>query len=97
MPSPRTIRAFQTHRQYTAHGQRIAYAEISRDADEHVALAEVAFVDVDRGIDGVLRIAVLAGEAIEPRYVLDGYDHGGYGYSSDQAMKDALKAAALAL
>lgn len=96
MTTPLAIRAFQTCRQYTAKGQRIAYAEISRTMDEWGGVVEVVFVDVDRHIDGLLSFG-LFGAALSNDAVLRAYDHGGYGYSPDRALLAQLKAAAEAL
>ncbi|WP_223448928.1 hypothetical protein [Pseudomonas sp. BF-R-19] len=45
------LHAFNTGRQYTAKGQRIAYIEVTRDADEFVPISQVVFYDMDRHID----------------------------------------------
>lgn len=96
-PCAPTIRAFNTGRTYTAKGQRIAYAEVSRDDDPHIPIARVVFYDVDRHIDGLVHIPVFPGEAINDRALLHAYDHGGYVYSDDRALLAQLKAAAEAL
>jgi len=91
------IHAFNTGRTYTREGQRIAYTETGRDADEFLQLATVAFYDVDRMVDGLLTVAVDAGAPVTDRAVLSAYDHGGYGYIADYALRDQLKAAAAAV
>lgn len=91
------IQAFQTGRTYAREGQRIAYAETTRDADEFLQLATVVFYDVDRGIDGQLTIAVAAGDPVTDRDVLNAYDRGGYSYSADRALVQDLKTAARAV
>jgi hypothetical protein len=95
-PTP-SIRAFNTGRTYTAKGQRIAYAEISRDDDPHLPLATVVFVDVDRHIDGLINVPAYPNEPVSNRALLHAYDHGGYVYSADRALLAQLKAAAEAL
>ena len=66
-----TIHAFNTGRGYTPQGQRIAWQIVK------VAIGEidVAFVDADRQIDGVVTL-----EGLEPtnQRVLAAYDHGDY-------------------
>lgn len=47
------IHTFNTGRQYSKHGQRIAYAQIATGADGH---KQVAYVDADRGLSGMLRL-----------------------------------------
>jgi hypothetical protein len=56
------IHAFNTRRLYTAHGQRIAWAVLST--------GNVAMLDIDRGIDYVLKVY-----AYSNREVLASYDH----------------------
>lgn len=85
------IHAFNTGRGYTPQGQRIAWQIIK------VALGaiDVAFVDADRQIDGVVTL-----EGIEPTNarVLAAYDRGGYTpfrYTPrDQGLYDSLLVAA---
>jgi len=91
------IQAFNTGRTYTREGQRIAYTVVSRDADDFLQLATVAFYDVDRMVDGVLTIAVDPEAAVKDRDVLNAYDRGGYGYIADYALRDQLKTAAAAV
>jgi len=91
------IRAFNTGRTYTAHGQRIAYAEISRDDHPHIPIAEVVFYDVDRHIDGQIKVVAFPHEPVNDHALLQAYDHGGYVYSADRELLAQLKAAAEAL
>jgi hypothetical protein len=92
-----TIRTFNTGRTYTPKGQRIAYAEISRDDDPHLPIATVVFYDVDRHIDGLLQVVAYPNEPVTQHALLQAYDHGGYVYSADRALLARLKAAAEAL
>ena len=64
------IKVFQTGRQYTDKGQRIAYMV---DADN------IYFVDVDRGIDGVFP-NTFNDESINSSWLLYMYDTGGCRY-----------------
>ncbi|RJG08660.1 hypothetical protein D3879_22465 [Pseudomonas cavernicola] len=56
MTTQPVIHTFNTGRQYTAHGQRIAYAELGRREDEFGRMIQVAFADVDRQIVGVVTL-----------------------------------------
>lgn len=83
--------AFNTGRQYSSKGQRIAWVPILGTAQGVL----VAFYDVDRMINGVVRIDGV----ISDDRVLAAYDAGGYtqhGWIS-HTLQDALKAAAEAL
>lgn len=95
-PAP-VIHAFQTGRQYTAQGQRIAYVEVGRNTDDFGALVEVAFYDIDRGIDGRLKVWASTGEVVTNAAVLQSYDLCAYVWNPDYALKDRLHHAALAL
>jgi len=93
-PSPK-IHTFNTGRGYTAHGQRIAYAEIGRDdRDPDQPKVKVGFADVDRMVYGVLLLYVATDAG-----VLRAYDHGFYNRDGEYpekypALFDQLKAAA---
>lgn len=84
-----TIRSFNSGRLYSREGQRIAYSETIVDD----MLSEVVFCDVDRGITGVFTLV----RPVTHERVLSAYDHGGYGYCSDYALRDRLTAAAKAV
>lgn len=97
MPLP-AIQSFNTGRQYTAQGQRIAFSVIDIDTDDStLAISRVAFVDVDRMITGVLKIAHHRDDQVHQKDVMSSYDAGGYTWLSDQRLKDQLTAAASAL
>jgi hypothetical protein len=66
---------FKTGREYTEHGQRIS-ACLLDDGD-------IVFLDIDRGIDGVIRANGISKEDIECLYfnrttIMDCYDNGNY-------------------
>lgn len=89
------IKTFNTGRQYSPQGQRIAYrlASISADADvPGMDWASVEFVDIDRGVSGVLTVLLMNGETLTDRYVLAAYDAGGYAWLPFSA-QDELSAA----
>jgi|GEM_PF-6348889 len=89
------IRTFNTGRQYSAEGQRIAYRVTSIKPDEDVPgmdWATVEFADIDRGISGVLSIMLMSEESVTGLCVLNAYDAGGYGWLP-HAAEDELKAA----
>jgi len=97
MPQENEIHAFQTGRQYSPHGQRIAYAEIERVGPPDQERVKVGFADVDRMVYGVVLLFVAS-----DRGVLHAYDHGFYNREGEYPEKypelfDALKAAALTL
>lgn len=81
------IKVFQTGRQYTDKGQRIAY---TWDNDN------IYFVDVDRGIDGVFP-NLLNEEHVKSSWVLYLYDAGGYRYyePNEIPIREALRDKAL--
>lgn len=92
------IQSFNTGRQYTAQGQRIAFSVIETDTDQStVAISQVAFVDVDRMITGILNVFHHRDEQVHQKDVLRSYDAGGYAWLSDQSLKDQLTAAATAI
>lgn len=92
------IKAFQSGRQYTSHGQRIAYKMIVEDTShELVAVSKVAFYDVDRMIGGVLNVIHTTGRPIRDQDVLESYDAGGYEWLSDKELEVELMRAAAAL
>jgi hypothetical protein len=67
------VHVFNTQRQYSAKGQRIAYL-ILKDR-------RVAFLDVDRGIDGVTVLSSDDDNVLTyliPAWLLNEYDHGRY-------------------
>lgn len=89
------IKTFNTGRPYTKQGQRIAFIEISRTQDFGLWTAEVAFVDVDRMIDGVYHLAMISeSEQVRPHMLLAAYDSTAQRYSIDQATYDKLAQAA---
>jgi hypothetical protein len=81
------IKVFQTGRQYTDKGQRIAY---TLDKDN------IYFVDVDRGIDGVFP-NTFNDESINSSWLLYMYDTGNYRYYEykEILIRDALKTKAM--
>jgi len=84
------IKVFQTGRHYSEKGQRIAYI-----VDEY----KIYFVDVDRGIDGVMLnpLAEIDHNMFDCHTILRMYDAGGYGdYEPDEIpIRTALRDAAL--
>ncbi len=94
-----TIKTFQTGRQYTSHGQRIAYQVTQPDSgdDPFVQISTVAFYDVDRMIGGLVNVVHFDGKPVSDKDVLDAYDAGGYKWNSDQALESQLRIAAAAL
>lgn len=82
------IKVFQTGRQYSDKGQRIAYT-----CDEE----HIYFVDADRGIDGVFMNA-FNDKSISSLYLLSLYDAGGYDFFKpteyELEIRDALSEAA---
>lgn len=75
MTAPATpfIATFNTGRQYTAQGQRIAYTEIAQVQTPEARKVKVLFADVDRGVYGVVVLFVASDEG-----VLHAYDKGFY-------------------
>ena len=98
------ISTFNAGREYTAEGQRIAFTQIQAH-DEH-GFAWIAFVDIDRNVDGIMEVAGNVGFGddcdfvIRERDVMTVYDLGGYSpfrwTDRDQGLYDRLHAFALA-
>lgn len=84
-----TIHTFNTGRMYTTEGQRIAYTETQGDD----MTATVVFYDYDRGVNGEVTLV----RPVTDARLLLAYDRSHYGYSSDYALLDQLKAAAAAV
>lgn len=91
------IKTFNTGRQYSAQGQRIAYAVAKAHEEtpglEDYTVYDVYMYDADRGVHGVLRTV---GKPTD-RAVLASYDHDGaskYGHLPYGETMDALRAAA---
>lgn len=91
-----TIKTFQTGRQYTSHGQRIAYQITQPDSgdDPFVQISTVAFYDVDRMIGGLVNVVHFDGQPVSDKDVLDAYDAGGYKWLSDRELEYQLIRAA---
>lgn len=88
------IKAFQTGRQYTREGQRIAWAVTNLFED---GWCEVTFHDLDRCVEG-RSVLPKAPEAVTDADVLLLYDHGAYrGYIENPTLKLALRDAAKAV
>lgn len=86
------IHTFNTGREYTKHGQRVAWALLLREVGGGNI---VAFVDADRGIDGVVRVD---GHTLPDNLdVLNQYDKCAYlhNYLIPGDVEDALREAAL--
>lgn len=78
---------FNTGREYTEHGQRIV-ARLLDDGD-------IVFLDIDRGIDGVIRANGISKEDIEELYfnrvtIMDCYDNGNYNQGNAYASREVL-------
>ena len=99
LTNPPKIHAFNTHRAYTAKGQRIAYAVLPGLQNVLGIVAHhVAFYDVDRMIDGELLLLGASGGEVVNSHVLAHYDLCNYTCGvREPALKAALKAAAEAL
>ena len=70
---------FQTGREYTEHGQRIA-ARLLNNGD-------IVFLDIDRDIDGVISANGINKKDIEDLYfnrttIMDCYDNGNYSWAN---------------
>lgn len=74
-------KAFSTGRQYNPpHSQVIGYAITRRSKDEFGPICNVAFYDLDRGINGVLyNVPYYEDEAAMQQAILAAYDRGNYG------------------
>jgi hypothetical protein len=83
------IKVFQTGRHYSEKGQRIAYV-----MDDNGT--KLYFVDVDRGIDGVIPVTMYH-KSISTEFVMMNYDHGNYGWYNidDHPIREALRDKAL--
>lgn len=87
------IHTFNTGREYTEHGQRIAWGVLVREAISGASI--VAFVDVDRHISEVVRVK---GHRLPTDFdVLKQYDERAYlpTYIIPESVEDALQEAAL--
>lgn len=73
------INTFQTGRGYTDHGQRIAFIELPD--------RRAYFVDVDRGIDGVVPAPIFDDQPVDARHVLAEYDAGRYEYDHEARLE----------
>ena len=78
---------FKTGREYTEQGQRI----VARLLDN----GDIVFLDIDRGIDGVISANGISKEDIEDLYfnrttIMDCYDNGNYNQGGDYARREIL-------
>ena len=78
---------FKTGREYTEHGQRI----VARLLDN----GDIVFLDIDRGIDGVIRANGISKEDIEDLYfnrttIMDCYDNENYSHGNAYARREVL-------
>ena len=78
---------FNTGREYTEQGQRIA-ARLLDNGD-------IVFLDIDRGIDGVISANGLSKKDIEELYfnrttIMDCYDNGNYNQGDAYARREVL-------
>lgn len=88
------IKTFNTGRQYTPEGQRIAYVIVKRvEVDGNFVANYVFFVDADRDVDGVVIIHGHEADEITKQQVLKAYDDGGYGsiYEQFEDPSDAMR------
>lgn len=85
------INTLNTGRQYTSHGQRIAWAELLKTPEG----ALVGFYDADRE---VCNVVLVAGYPVDDAAVLNQYDLSNYvrGHWLPDGVEETLKAAALA-
>ena len=89
------ILKFNTGREYTKNGQRIA-AALQNNGD-------IVFVDVDRQIDGVISAGaltcdeVLAFGCFTQRAIMASYDQNQYGAAVDRSMLQQLRDAAASI
>lgn len=91
------VTTFNTGRGYTAEGQRIAYTTIAKEPHpilEDDSFYTISFADFDRNLDGTVKCLSEHDREPTPSEVLKMYDHGGYGYDTDRARVDQLRAAA---
>lgn len=85
------VKAFNTRRMYGAEGQRIVYAVLQLSNPYRQV---VAFVDRDRGIEGVIDLHFGNLDLISDEWVLRAYDDhhwSGYDYKIIEAFRAAAK------
>lgn len=80
--SPDRVKTWNTGRQYSEHGQRMAATSYK---------GSTVFVDFDRHIDGVIKYHCGPYNAFIREYVMTAYDKNQYEYPMTQDMRDAIQ------
>jgi hypothetical protein len=89
------ITAFNSGRQYTSSGQRIAFAVICTSETDGFRSHVIAFADVDREIYGTATLVKDDDSEVKPAEFMTRYDKGRYLAGMSQDLKETLKKEAL--